>query len=62
MKSKFISAPVVPFTADVWADAKDGVHAGFLHLLEEPHDVVVPLEVILKNQVDISRQTSATDI
>ena len=40
--------PVIPFTADVGANAKDRVHAGLLDLTEEPHDVVVSREVVLK--------------
>jgi hypothetical protein len=40
--------PVIPFTTDVGANAKDGIHAGLLDLAEEPHDVVVPREVVLK--------------
>lgn len=40
-------AAVVPLAADVGADAEDGVHAGVLDLLEEAHDVVAALEVVL---------------
>jgi hypothetical protein len=48
IQQKPMYIPVIPFTADVGADAKDGVHAGLLDLAEEPHDVVVPHEVVLK--------------
>jgi hypothetical protein len=40
--------PVIPFTTDVGANAKDGVHASLLDLAEEPHDVVVSRKVVLK--------------
>lgn len=40
--------PIVPFAADVRANAQNGVHTGVLDLLEEPDNVVVPLEVVLK--------------
>jgi hypothetical protein len=40
--------PVIPFATDVGANAKDGVHAGLLDLTEEPYDVVVSREVVLK--------------
>ena len=40
--------PIVPFPTDVGTNAKNGVHPGMLDLLEEPDDVVVPLEVVLR--------------
>jgi len=42
--------PIVPFPTDVGTNAKNGVHPGMLDLLEEPDDVVVPLEVVLQNR------------